>query len=91
MNEKFPVLSTVSSILKLVGWFGVFAGALYAVYEGVIEPFLPEHMFGGEDFLQLVVGCGVGVIGLITVAFSEVIGVLFAIEENTRNSRPRSE
>jgi formate-dependent nitrite reductase membrane component NrfD len=84
MNKRFPVLSTVSALLKVVGWLVVVAGVLYAAYEGVIEPNLPSHSFGGEDAFQLISGVVVGLIGLLTVAFSEVIGVLFAIEENTR-------
>ena len=84
MNKKFPVLSTVSSMMKFVGWLFVIIGIAYAGYEGIYEPNLPRHSFNPGDLIQLISGLGVGLFGLITVALSEVIGVLFAIEENTR-------
>lgn len=87
MNKRFPVLSTVSALLRVVGWLLVVGGVLYAAYEGIIEPNLPNHWFGGQDLLQLVSGLGLGLTGPLTVAFSEIIGVLFAIEENTRTNR----
>jgi len=84
MNERFPVLSTVSNLLRVIGWIVAIAGAIYAGYEGIFETTLPGHSFGGQDLLQLISGVVLGLFGLLTVAFSEVIGVLFAIEENTR-------
>lgn len=87
MNKRFPVLSMVSILLKVFGWVVVVAGILYGAYEGVIEPIQPGHRFVNEDALQLMSGLVLSLIGLLTVAFSEVIGVLIAIEENTRTTR----
>ena len=86
MNKKFPALSTVSDLLKVTGWLLVVVGVGYAAYEGVWEPNLPNHVFGGQDLLQIIGGVVLGIQGLLTFAFSEVIGVLFAIEENTRTN-----
>lgn len=91
MNKKFPVLSTVSNLLKIVGWLVVLYGAIYAAYEGIIEPVQPGHKFAGGDLFQLISGLGIAILGLVTVAFSEVIGVLFAIEENTRANKSMKE
>lgn len=84
MNTKFPVLTTVSTVLGVTGWLVIIAGVLYAVYEGIVEPHQPGHSFGAGDVIEIAIGMILAVGGLIVVAFSEVIGVLFAIEENTR-------
>ena len=57
-NTKFPVLSTVSNLLRVSGWLVVVAAVLYAVFAGIIEPMLPRHTFGYEDFMQLIAGMG---------------------------------
>lgn len=84
MNERFPVLSTISGFLKVVGWFVVIAAAIFIFYEGIYEPSLPRHRFGVEDTYQIILGLSVWLVGLLTVAFSELIRVILAIEENTR-------
>jgi hypothetical protein len=84
MTNKFPVLSGVQNLLRVAGWLVIIAGVLYAVYEGIIEPHQPGHAFGGGDVVEIAIGMILAVGGLIVVAFSEVMGVLLAIEENTR-------
>ncbi len=86
MNKRFPVLSTVSSLLRVVGWIVAVVGVIYAGYEGIFEPMLPRHSFSGQNLVELITGLVLGLFGLLTVAFSEVVGVLFAIEENTRTT-----
>jgi hypothetical protein len=78
------VLSTVSIFINIFGWL-VFAFALlYATYEGIIEPNMKGHHFGGGDLIQIISGIASAFTGLIIVALSEAVGVLFAIEKNTR-------
>ena len=60
MNKRFPVLSSLSNLLKIVGWLVVVAGVLYAVYEGIIEPTQPNHRFDSGDLFQLLSGVGIG-------------------------------
>ncbi len=87
MNKKFPVLSVVSALLGAIGWVIVLCGAVFAVYEGLIEPSQPGHSFGGGDLVEIVIGLALVLAGLFAVGVSEIIGVLFAIEENTRTNR----
>ncbi len=82
-NKKFSVLSKVSNLLKVIGWVMIVAGFIYASFRGFLEPSLPHHSFGIDDMFQLVLGLAIGFFGLLTVAFSGIIDVLFAIEDNT--------
>ena len=86
MNNRFPVLSIISICLKALGWFAVIYGLYFFVYEGLIEPHLEGHSFSPQDRLQIIQGLSIFVSGLITAAVGEIIGVLFAIEENTRKN-----
>jgi len=52
---------------------------------GIFEPMQAGHHFGLDDIAAISLGFLLVLVGLITVAVSEVVGVLFAIENNTRN------
>ena len=84
MNSKFPILSFISFILRIVGWIIALGGGYFIVYEGIIEPNQPGHTFGNADKIEIVTGFALILFGLFCAAFSEIIGVMFAIEENTR-------
>ncbi|MBW2569929.1 MAG: hypothetical protein JRE47_11340 [Deltaproteobacteria bacterium] len=84
MNDKFPVLSFLSILLRIGGWLLVIVGLYFAVYEGIIEPNQPGHRFDSGDQMQLITGFIQVISGICVVAFGEIIGVLFAIELNTR-------
>jgi len=86
MNDRFPILSFVSMCLKIFGWLFVVFGLLYAVAAGMIEPIKPGHRFDITDAIDIAAGLGIVISGLITAAFGEIIGVLFAIEDNTRQA-----
>jgi hypothetical protein len=86
MNRKFPVLSFVSLLLRIVGWTVVLGAAIYLIINVVIEPSQSGHRFGPGNVLNLLIGSAAALVGLITVAIGEAVGVLFAIEENTRVS-----
>jgi cytochrome c biogenesis protein CcdA len=76
MNERFPILSVVSFFLRIAGWGAVIGGSAYAIIT-----------FIGTDFdgwLPVIGGIAFSLWGLVIVALGESIGVLFAIEENTR-------
>ncbi len=84
MNKTFPVLVTIASILKTVGWLLIAAGIYYGIWQGIIEPMLPKHSFMPGDMAELIGGVSAIVSGLILLFFSESVGVLLAIEKNTR-------
>lgn len=76
MNKRFPVLSTVAYMLRIVGWLTVACGIIVVIIG-----------FGrGGDYAWLMAGSGLifNLWGLMTIASGEAIDVLFAIEENTR-------
>ena len=82
--NSFPVLKFVSTALAFLGWLVVIAGAVIAVAAMVV---------GDAFFFGRVGGVIAGVIvvfsGLVGVALGESIGVLFAIEDNTRRAAER--
>lgn len=85
MNSRFPLLSFVSLVMRFVGWTLVLVGSYFGVWEGMIEPNLPNHRFTiPGDLEQLLGGVLALWFGLVAVVMGEVIGVLFAIEANTR-------
>ena len=76
INDKFPVLKSVATVLKLFGYITLIIGLGYFIlYESIIEPNSPNHGFGSEDILQLTLGLGLVFISLIGIAFSELIYV----------------
>jgi len=86
MNNRFPILSFVSMLLKFFGWLFVVIGILYAVGKGIIVPMNSGGHFDLGDLLSISTGFGLTISGLIIAAIGEIIGVLFAIEENTRRA-----
>ena len=86
MYRTFWLLPIVSFLLRGIGVLALLAAAYLIVYEGLIEPNRPGHMFAPDDLVQIFIGSGFLVAGLLMVGFGELLGVLFAIEENTRYS-----
>ena len=85
MNKRFPVLSIISVIFRIIGWLVIVVGLYLVIYEGIIEPNQEGHRFSGKDLYQIYTGLGSLLLGLIVTAFGELIKVFFAIEQNTRN------
>lgn len=88
INERFPVLSTVAKILWGVGIFIVIIGILAFASEllefiKMIKPGA-EWVWSSNDFVRIGSGVIFTSLGLFTMAMAETIGVLFAIEKNTR-------
>lgn len=79
----FPVLTFVSQLLRTAGWLLVVGGLLFAVVAGLLQPNEPGRQ---RDMLELVAGGLAAFLGLIIVAVGESVGVLFAIESNTRKA-----
>ena len=76
MNQRFPVLSTVAYMLRIVGWLTVACG-IVVIINGFVRGGNSAWWMAGSGLLS-------SLWGLITVASGEAIDVLFAIEENTR-------
>lgn len=75
MNSRFPVLSTISTLLRVLG-------IIIAVV--AVLGFLTR---AGSDFGQAVIVLIGGAISAIYIyAVAELIGVAFAIEQNTRDA-----
>lgn len=78
---RFPVLTVIAAILRFVGWLLVAAGivmliaSMFSGRRGLLGP-MESAIIGGIAVLN----------GLGVAALGECIGVLFAIEENTRES-----
>ena len=83
MSSKFRLLSTIAILLKFIGVITIIVGVAGMGY-GVVEPQQPGHAFGFDDTIAIASGVLFVLSGLLTVAASEVVGVLFAIERNTR-------
>jgi hypothetical protein len=86
-NDRFPVLSKLARVATAVGWaiigvgciaaFVGFVGTMKAMQEREeLEQITGGVLFAGGGFAALA--------GLLLIIFAEVVGVLFAIEGNTR-------
>ena len=88
INERFPVLSTIAKILWILGIIMAIIGVLYFGAE-LIE-FAKMSKPGAEwdwtpkDIMRIAAGTISIISGVFTMAIAEIIGVLFAIEKNTR-------
>lgn len=86
LNTRFPVLTTVALIIKILGWLITTCSVLYIVGAVLIEPNQSGHRYGPEDYMQLAGGLCVAVFGLTQVALAEIIRVFFAIEQHTASA-----
>ena len=85
MNTRFPILSFVAKCLKFIGWIVVILGFGYLIWVGfALNKY--GHRFNLLDFITIAQGIGIIISGLFIAAHGEMIGVFFAIEENTRNT-----
>ena len=90
MNPRFPVLSFVAVLFRVIGALLVLTGVGYFCYFKFINPhglqFLSSQYSQRppDTTILLITGALPVLLGLGVVAFGEIIGVLFAIEANTR-------
>ncbi len=82
-SSRFPVITAVPNILRFVGWVLVGLGVI-AAFAGGFSPGLRFGFLGG--FETLIFSIVIVLNGLFIVAAGESIGVLFAIEANTRKA-----
>src|SRR4051794_26507605 len=85
MNNRFPLLSFISGLLRFVGFTFALAGVvtafigLFSLFDSNSRPALAYFVVAGSLIVN----------GLVSVATGELIGVLFAIENNTRETANR--
>ena len=89
INERFPVLSTIAKFLWAVGIIAIIIGAIPFIMEliEVLRYFTTSGarwVWTMDDFIRIGTFVLSLVIGLFIMAVAESIGVLFAIEKNTR-------
>ncbi len=90
VNERFPVLSTIAKILWIIGILLCLVGLL-AFFTELVEVVRllsltgAEWVWSNEDYIKIGVFAVSTFHGLILMAIAECIGVLFAIEKNTRS------
>lgn len=93
MNPRFPILSGISIVLRVLGWLVALVGAagiIVGVFELATNANVPQMQmpFMQSWWTAWIVLIALSVValvsGLIAAAFGEIIGVLFAIEINTR-------
>lgn len=83
--SRYPALGVIVFVLVAIGWLGIAVGfGYYLVYEGLVEPRLPNHSFAPQDVIELWTGLAVGVAGFFTLALGELLKVAVDIEGNTR-------
>ena len=71
MNTRFPVLSTLSKILKFLGLISFLIGMGSAIF--------------ADDTITKIAGCFLPIVlAIILFVIGEIIGVAFAIEDNTK-------
>ena len=81
MNRRFPVLSIVSVLMRIVGWLYLLPGLIFWLV--IIVRYFTSSGAGMQP-IAIAAGAFATVFGLLLVAAGESIGVFFAIEDNTR-------
>lgn len=84
-NSDFPVLSTIAKVMRFTGWALVIAAVCIFGYT-FMESKQAGHYWGSGNTAYAVGGIVSLIVGLFVEAFAEIIGVLFAIELNTRKA-----
>ena len=89
VNDRFPVLSTIAKLMWKVGVFIIIIGLIPLIYELVeIVRYLTtsgaQWVWTLDDFARIGFFMLSLALGLIIMAMAESVGVLFAIEKNTR-------
>lgn len=84
MNNRFPLLSVLSVIWRILGWLAVGAGVI-ACIAGLVGR-TGHQSWSSEDLLTFALGVFMTFMGLGLVALGEFVGVFFAIEENTHKA-----
>ena len=88
MNRRFPILSALSTLIRIAGLLLIIAG----IYVAVARPGEPasdrRSDSEAEPFFVLYLAAGgvLAVAGVAAIIVGEAVGVLFAIEENTLRS-----
>ena len=82
MNRRFPLLSIISVLMRVIGWLYLVPGLLFWLV--IIVLYFTNS--GAELRRPVDIGAGafLTAFGLLLVAAGESIGVFFAIEDNTR-------
>ena len=86
ISNTFPLHTFLSRSLRIVGWLAVALGVVYCVAFGIVEPILHNHRFSPENAFNLASGLAVAVAGVVLAWFGEALGVIYAIEANTRRT-----
>lgn len=86
MQERFPALRTISVLFKVLAWIVAAVGVIVALIMLVI----PVPQSEGEGIARLL-ALGLTLLvtffyWLILYAIAEAIGVILAVEENTRRT-----
>jgi hypothetical protein len=82
MNKRFPLLSVLSIIFRVVGWILFIAGGLYFIASlGAL--FSGQSGAAGALF-GLPLTLSMTITGLAMIFSGEMVRIFFAIEDNTR-------
>lgn len=84
--NTFPILTLISLLLRICGWILIVFGVIF-MFKTILGTMGPHQYWGQEDTMKLMANIALITLGLITVAIGELIGVAFAIEKNTRDTR----
>lgn len=80
-NDRFPALSSLAVLLRAAGWLGA---VVSIVAIGIVISTENNNSLGGG--FALIGGCVGLPVSIFFIVIGEMIGVLFAIEENTRRA-----
>ena len=82
MNPRFPLLSIVSWALRIIGGIMFLIGVFSSLKQAVaLADCLPNCRI---NYSWAMMNAAFLIPGLLSMGFGEAIGVLFAIEDNTR-------
>lgn len=85
INSKFPVLSSLSKFMSIAGKV-LMVGALILFVYTIVEANLPDHYFGPTSITMSIISSVAMVLGFTSQLMAELVGVIFAIELNTRKA-----
>ena len=81
MNKRFPVLSSFSWVLRVIGWLVLGGGLLSSVNQAIRYFKAMPHVI--LNLPWLIQNVTLIIVGTVVIVLGEIIGVLFSIEQNT--------
>lgn len=92
VENRYPALYTISTLLRFMGWVVIVGGILLSVIAGLVVGSTGDGDSGVFGFLVAIVGSFASIVqGIVVLALADLVLLFIDIERNTRVSALNSD